>query len=224
MLRPIQGAAGLGIPLSPSYTNNSKLMNSVVYTKTHCKASEWDQLNESMHELVQQSNKLVEMSVIGRGSYCFCKLYKHLEVDQLQWMHMTTKQREIHMNKIYTTVPVSALENISTSNDNYSPLTIIPEETNIVNIPPETLNGIWCKASDLRMQGAVVAGPRLTSADPQTIVVASKSSAKHHIVSHNSKGAFTCEMSCLNWAGLRICSHSVAAAHFVSELHEFVRG
>lgn len=96
MLRQIrEAAAGLGIPPFSYYTNNSESMNSVMHTKTHYKASEWDQFNESMHELVQQSNKLVEMSVIGRGSYCFCKSYMHLEVDQQQWMHMTTKQREI---------------------------------------------------------------------------------------------------------------------------------
>lgn len=73
MLRPIrEAAAGLGIPPFSYYTNNSESMNSVMHTKTHYKASEWDQFNKSMHELVQQSNKLVEMSVIGRGSYCFC--------------------------------------------------------------------------------------------------------------------------------------------------------
>uniref|UniRef100_A0A1X7VKK5 Uncharacterized protein n=1 Tax=Amphimedon queenslandica TaxID=400682 RepID=A0A1X7VKK5_AMPQE len=77
------------------------------------------------------------MSVIGRGSYGFCASYKHLEVNQLQWMHMT-------------------------------------KETDIVNIPLETLKCIWHKASELlRTQGAVVAGPRLTNSDPRTIIVPS---------------------------------------------------
>ena len=83
-----------------------------MHTKTHYKASEWDQFNESMHELVQQSNKLVEMSVIGRGSYCFCKSYMHLEVDQQQWMHMTTKQREIWLTSLMLTLKVKIVNNL----------------------------------------------------------------------------------------------------------------
>ena len=56
MLRPIQeAAADLGIPPSSHYTNNSESMNGVMHTKTHYKASEWDQFNESMHELVCSS-------------------------------------------------------------------------------------------------------------------------------------------------------------------------
>lgn len=52
--------------------------------------------------------------------------------------------------------------------------------------------------------------------------MASKSSSRPRIVSHTSKGLFSCENTCPNWAGIRICSHSVAAACFCSELDEFL--
>ena len=93
MLRPIREAAGLGCPSSPYYTNDSESINSVIHSKTHYKASEWDKFNIAMQELVEQSNQLLELAVIDKGSAQFRCMYKELVVDHLQWMRMTPKQR-----------------------------------------------------------------------------------------------------------------------------------
>ena len=56
MLRSVREAAGLGFPSSPYYTNDSECINSVTRNKTQYKASQWDQFNAKMQELVQQSS------------------------------------------------------------------------------------------------------------------------------------------------------------------------
>ena len=50
--------------------------------------------------LVQQSKKLLELAVIDKGSAQFHCMYKGLVVDQLQWVKMTPKQRELHLHKV----------------------------------------------------------------------------------------------------------------------------
>lgn len=70
--------------------------------------------------------------------------------------------------------------------------------------------------------GAVVNGPCLQNTAPRTVIVASKSSPRPRVVTCTSKGVLSCESSCPDWAAIRICSHSIAAAHFRSELTEFL--
>ena len=67
MLKPIREAAGLGCPPNPYYTNDSECINSVMHGKTEYKASQWDQFNISMQELVHQSYQLLELAVLDRG-------------------------------------------------------------------------------------------------------------------------------------------------------------
>ena len=104
----------------------------------------------------------------------------------------------------------------SSSDLDYSPINISPEEAKVENVPIKTVRGIWIKARDLlKTPETVISGPQLTDQDPQTIVVASKSSTKPRIISHTGKGFLFYESTCPNWVGIRICSHSVAAAFFV---------
>lgn len=157
LLRPIREAAGLGCPPAPYYTNASECMNSVMHEKTHYKASEWDKFNKSMHKLVKQCYQLTELAVIDRGAYCYKEPYKHLCVDQLSWIRMTTKQREIHLQKAYCTSVVGPLANINelapqSEPDpvlDYSPIHVCPEEANLDNVPLETLRGVWIISSKL---------------------------------------------------------------------------
>lgn len=231
LLRPIREAAGLGCPPAPYYTNASECINSVMHDKTHYKASEWDHFNESMHELVKQSYQLTEIAVIDRGAYRYRDAYRHLRVDQLKWIRMTAKQREIHLHKVAATPVVGPLDDIDqsvhvssdSSVSDFYPLPITPEQAKLENVPLETVRGIWSKAKDLlNTPGAVVNGPRLANTDPQTVIVASKSSTKPRVISHKSQGVLSCETTCPNWAAIRICSHSVAASHFCSELDDFL--
>jgi hypothetical protein len=227
MLRSVRESAGLGCPPSPYYTNNSECINSVMHNKTNYKASEWDKFNESMHELVKQSSQITEMAVIGRGAYRFCERYKEFEIDQLTWIRMTSKQREFHLKRVATVAPVGPLGHLSLLQHSIteSPLSISFEAACAYtdNIPKETFQGIYIKAGELlNTTNAVVSGPCSLSSATQTVVVASKSSVKPRIISRTSKGKFSCEASCPNWASSRICSHVVAAAQFSSELEDFL--
>jgi len=229
MLRPIREAAGLGCPPSPYYTNDSECINSVMHAKTHYKASEWDKFNTAMQDLVEQSNKLSELAVIDKGAARFRCMYKELVVDQLQWMRMTTKQRQLHLRKVSATKVVGSLATAvessvtDTNDDDYSPLLLTPEEANLATLPSDTVCGIWRKAQELlKTSGAVVNGPCFSASANSTVIVASKSSTKPRIVTCKPQGVISCESSCPNWAALQICSHSVAAAQFISELGVFV--
>lgn len=112
LLRPIREAAGLGCPPAKYYTNASECINSVMHEKTHYKASEWDQFNDSMHKLVKQSYQLTELAVIDRGAYCYREPYKHFCIDQLVWIRMTSKQREIHLRKTNSISVVGPLAHV----------------------------------------------------------------------------------------------------------------
>ena len=139
---------------------------------------------------------------------------------------MTTKQRELHLRKVSTTAVVGPLDGIDDpvpSDSDFSPLSIGPEEARLEHVPLETVRGMWKKAKDLlTTPGAVVNGPRFSNSDPQTVVVASKSCTKPHVITHKSPGVLSCESTCPNWAAIRICSHTIAAAHFCSELGNFL--
>ena len=228
MFRPIREAAGLGSPPSPYYTNDSECINSVMHSKTHYKASEWDKFNLSMQELVEQSYKLLELAVIDKGAARFRSMYKDLVVDQLQWVRMTSKQRELHLRKVATRKVVGSLSNTDETSvlddgNDYSPLSLSPEEANLSNIPLETVRGIWTKAKSLlETPRAVVNGPCFSASVNSTVIVASKSSAKPRTIICKPQGVISCENTCPHWASLQICSHSVAAAQFDCELEIFL--
>ena len=89
----------LGCPPAPA--NDS--INSVMHVKTHYKASEWVQFNDSMHKLVKQLYQLLELAITDRGAYCYRESYEHLCIDQLTWIRMTAQQRVIHLCKASST-------------------------------------------------------------------------------------------------------------------------
>ena len=134
---------------------------------------------------------------------------------------MDSNDRELHLRKVSTTAIVGPLDGIDDpvpSDSDFSPLSIGPEEARIEHVPLETVRGMWKKAKDLlTTPGAVVNGPRFSNSDPQTVVVASKSCTKPQ-----SPGVLSCESTCPNWAAIRICSQTIAAAHFCSELGNFL--
>ena len=173
----------------------------------------------------------LELAVLDRGVARFRPMYRHLVLDQLKWTKMTPKQRELHLHKVATTKVVGSLS--FTENDemslsdsastDYSPLPVTPEEAGLSNIPLMIVKGIWNKAKELlQTQGAVVIGPCFSKSVDTTVVVASKTSSKPRIVTIKPQGIICCESSCPNWSALRICSHSVAAAYFSSDLDIFL--
>jgi len=155
-------------------------------------------------------------------------MYKHLIVDQLKWVKMTPKQREAHLHKVVTTEVMGSVsyaddESISLDCIDYSPIPITPDEADLPNIPFTTAQGIWSKAKELlQTQGAIVNGPCCSKSLDKTIVVASKSSTRPQIATVKPGGTVCCENGCLNWTALRICSHAIAAACFISELELFL--
>jgi len=207
MLRPIREAAGLGCPPSPYYTNDSECINSVMHGKTKYRASQWDQFNTSMQELVHQSFQILELAVLDKGAARFKAMYKHLVVDQLNWVRMTSKQRELHLRKVSKTEVTGSLSCagsddkslMDSSSTDYSPLPISPDEAGLSDIPLTTVKGIWNKAKELlQTQGAVVNGPCFSKSPNTTIIVASKSGSKPRIVTVKPGGIVCCESSCRN--------------------------
>ena len=153
MLRSVREAAGLGCLPCPYYTNDSECINSVMHNKTQYKASQWDQFNAKMQELVLQSNQLLEMAVLDWGAARFRHMYRSLIVDQLKWVKITSKQREIHLHKVSAAEVQGVLScNEDTccseaNNFDYSPLPVSPQEANLSGIPLSTVEGIWPKIS-----------------------------------------------------------------------------
>lgn len=129
-----------------------------MHEKTNYKASEWNLFNESMHGLVKQSNQVTEMAIIDRGVYRYRDPYQYLRVDQLKWIRMTAKQRELHIRKVATTAVVGPLDGIDDpvpSDSDYSPLSIGPDEAKLKHLPLETVRGIG-KKPKISLQHQVV--------------------------------------------------------------------
>ena len=107
--------------------------------------------------------------------------------------------------------------------NDYSLLSLSPEEANLSNIPLETVRGIWTKANPLlETPQAVVNSTCFSASFSSTVIVASKSSAKPCTIICKPHGVISCESTYLNWASFQICSHSVAAAQFNCELEIFL--
>lgn len=102
-------------------------------------------------------------------------------------------------------------------------MSISPEEADLPNIPLTMVQGIWSKAKELlETQGGIVNGPCFSKSVDRTVIVASKTSSKPRIINIKPGGIISCKSSCSNWAALCICSHSVAAAFFTSDLEIFL--
>ena len=125
---------------------------------------------------MQQSNQLLEMAVLDRGAARFRHMYRSLIVDQLKWVKMTSKQREIHLHKVSAAEVQGVLScNEDTccseaNNFDYSPLPVSPQEANLSGIPLSTVEGIWKKAKDLlEKEGAVVNGLCFSGSSDRTV-------------------------------------------------------
>ena len=97
----------------------------------------------------------------------------------------------------------STVESDITDTDDYLSLSLFPKEANIATLPIEIVRGIWHKAQELlKTPGAVVNGPCFSASVNSTVIVASKSSAKPHIITCKPQGVISCESTFLNWASL----------------------
>ena len=223
MLKPVHEAAGLGIPPSPYYTNNSECINSVMHEKMEYKCAEWNLFNNKMQELVQQSYQRVELAVLGIGAFKFRQEFKEFEVDRIRWCQMSKQQRALHMKKVSSST-CHFLTTDDVDNDvDTSMLAISAADADIPSIPLDIRVNVWKNAALLLCKpGLITLAPKMKESDPVSLVVASKSSVRPHIVTTKPSGQFVCESSCPMWVSSKLCSHTVAAAQFCSKLHDFI--
>ena len=79
MLRSIRKKANLGTPPCQFTTNHSESINSVIKTEVEWKESHLPQLVEKLHDIHTRQMQNLEMAILKRGEWRFCKEFQYLE-------------------------------------------------------------------------------------------------------------------------------------------------
>ena len=89
------------------------------------------------------------------------------------------------------------------------------------SLPKQCIEGIWQKASRLViMENAVVFPPGPPTKD--RLVLSESSPIPHYVSVTSSPCSYKCDKNCLNFSGMQICSHVVAAAEVNGELAMYI--
>ena len=245
MLKPVREECGLGCPPELFTTNASESINAMLKQKK----SELPVFIDKMKELVNEQQKELEKTVIGRGKYQLKKEYQYLQVTESRWFVMTQEQRKTHLSKLQSVVLKSTIgekeldicskpsnspaptslqlsspfngDNAAVHMSTSSELSVhVNTAVTLVNIPITCLEGIWIKAKKLmETDGAIAPAPGQL---PEARMVLSYSGKPPHMVTPKRMGDFSCDSSCPNWKLLGICSRSVAVAETNGRLQEFL--
>ena len=230
MLSSIREECGLGLPPAPFTTNACETANSVLKKNVNYEKNELPEFLKKLKELVNEQDREVERSLIGRGKYVLRPHYRSWQIEESKWFAMSTKQREQQLKKFTN----ASLVDVSLENsDADPPITIgrncgavsglsvcVDDFAEAVRVPRNCLDGIWHKALELiKTNGAIVSAPGF---EGNAKYVLSYHGKKPHLVLPKKNGAFSCDGECPNWKSMGICAHCVAAAETCNKLSEFI--
>lgn len=218
MIKNVREEAGLGVPPDPFSTNASETVNSIIKAHTLYKSSQLMELVGKLKEVIDEQEREVERAVIGRGKYEFKEEYSNLKVSEVKWFRMSKEEREAHLRKV-------SREQLSSKNSPLSCPTPLPIDFETVaasvTIPLPVLRGIWQKAEGL------LSLPENISLAPghpakARMVVSHSGKRPHLVVPAGKSGQFKCDVECLNFKSVGLCSHTVAVAHVNNSLQQLI--
>ena len=207
MLKPMRQKAGLGDSL---YTiNDNEAENHLLKLKTDHKRVNLVTLIEKSHELVKEQDSLLEGAIIDQGECRLADEYKHLKISPEKWRKMNPTDRRAYTKRAKESGPMS--QTLST-------LSISHTQSGISGIPESILSHQFSKAQRLLRMNEVRHG----FGEDDTLLVASDTSAKPHVIRQCKNGKFCCDDDCPAYNHSSLCAHTLAAAEFKGKLVDFV--
>jgi hypothetical protein len=219
-LREIREAAGLDSPPKAYYTNANESINRVLKDKVNWKKKQLPQFNAEMKQLVAMQQRDVEKALIDEGEYTLRPQYKHLEISEPgRWWRMTEDQRARHLlnfrqfrsEKASASKLNKGKQKKDTQSSKTAFLSVSVDEAKAIipNIPEDTLEGIWNKASELLAN--TLSMSHIPGGSSKDRFVLSRSGSKPHAVTAKQT-RYICDTHCLHFQSLSLCSHTVAVA------------
>ena len=190
--------------------------------------STWVEAITFYQKMVEETNRNKQLAVLNKGPFVLSRDYSHLEVPLLKWSKMTQNQKQKHLAKVDSTCKKGdafMVDDLADSQGARS-ATFIDTANNcnaIGNFDDfnlrEFLRGTWKNASKIvELEGI---GPFPNDENKRTVLSLSKPIV--HTVQIKSQGnKFTCDNHCPRFKECTICAHTVAVAHQVGKLGEFV--
>lgn len=226
MTADIRSMAGLGYPPKMYNQNANECMNSVV--KRDLK---WIRLNpkeavEHLHHIVRRQHEEAKMAMIGRGEYQLMPLYQEYRMDESNYYKMTRFQKEAREKKFFSAI-VKGDDICAESSDRdkiNNELSVAPSESNIVNVPHQSVLEMFQKAAQMcSTPGEIVKAP-IASGNGNIYYAASTSNPEtpHQVRIIGKSGQFSCDKNCLRWSTFKVCSHVLAVAEHVGSLKTFL--
>ena len=208
MLKPVRQRAGLEDSLFTT-NDNEGINNLLKLTTGHTKLS-LVELIEKVHQIVNQQDTLIEGAIIGQGDVRLTKPYAHLAVSPDSWRKMNPSARRKYLTKAKESGPLSSAT-VS--------LSVSAKTSGITGVPFTILENQFSKAGRLLRLNKVSAGFGAAN----SLLVASESSPKPHVITVCSNGKFACDDACPAYHHSNICSHTLAAAEFSGKTNEFLK-
>ena len=201
MLKPLRQKAGLG---DSSYSiNDNEAENHLLKLKTERKCVSLVTFICKSHELVKEQDALLEGAILDQGECRLTNEYSHLKISPERWREMNPTERRAYTNKAKESGPVS-----QTSSTSY-------KQSGIYGIPENILANQFAKARRLLQMKRVTDGFQ----HGNTVLVASETSPKPHVVTEYKNGKFSCDAMCPAYNHSSLCAHTLAAAEHKGKLH-----
>ena len=204
MLKPLRQKAGLGDSLYS--INDNEAENHLLKLKTEHKRVSLVTFICKSHELVKEQDALLEGAILDQGECRLTDEFSHLKISPERWRKMNPTERRAYTNKAKESGPVSQTP---------STLSISYKQSGITGIPESILCNQFAKAQRLLQMKRVTDGFQ----HDNTVLVASETSQKPHVVTEYKNGKFSCDAMCPAYSHSSLCAHTLAAAEHKGKLH-----
>ncbi len=208
MLQPLRVRAGLGDSLY--CTNDNEGLNNLLKQRTGYQRVSLIELTDKAHQIVNEQDAILEGAILRQGDARLTEPYSHLEISPERWRKMKPIERRNYLKKAKESGPSS--ENVPIG------MSVSASDSGIRTVPASILQNQFAKAGRLLKSKQVVRG---FDTESNSLLVASDSSEKPHVVTQQQNGKFTCD-DCAAYYHSWICAHTLAAAEFDGRLSEFL--
>lgn len=225
MLLPVRRRAGLqneffynNAQESSNFVLKSKIQEKKVVEGTGYRPDlkcTWSEGIAVYRGLVQQSKRDIQRAVLGIGPYDLSPSHRHLAITASTWSAMDKHERARHLSKLGTSVAEETVD-VHTEQEPQSgnPIGCFAESG-----LPEFLKGSWANANKIVQLEGIGSFPN----DESRKVVISLTGPLSHTVQVSRKTSKLACLECPRFNECRICAHTLAVAHHLGVLSNYVK-
>lgn len=189
-------------------------------------------VNVKIEEVVRSQMQDLELAVYGNGSYDLSDDFRYLRKERHVWNALNQSERKDALDQFKSSKPKKIDEPLprlrTDKHETVPKASIIPSAVGLSiksdglffpGVGDELLQELWTKAESLvRMEDSFTKAPGFTGC---YVRHSFETHHKPHLVTATNRGRVVCH-DCPLYNNLKICSHSVAGANFLSILPKYV--